>query len=349
VHNPGNSAYAPGYVQKLPAYDAGETGNALYYFDDLVSYRERWQMQTAWDMAGGCGYIYVVDNGGNRVEVFNSNGTYLSQIGCATGACSAGSGNGKFNGPQGVSVDKSGNIWVADWNNGRIEEFSSSGTYLTQGSGPGGGAPAALAFDASGNVWLANYGPCQVQMFTSSATYVSEFGGCGYAQGEFHSLNGIAVDSSGNIWTADEYENRVQKFNSSGTYLMTIPTSGCTNAGQPSCPAGTGNGEFQQPNSLAVDGSGNLWAADYFNYRAQEFNSSGTYLFQFGTQGTGHGQFEWVNFVAIDPSGNVWVTDATNNNVQEFTSSGVFLQSFGSSGTGNGQFNEAAGIAIGTR
>jgi sugar lactone lactonase YvrE len=63
----------------------------------------------------------------------------------------------------------------------------------------------------------------------------------------------------------------------------------------------------------------NVWVADSYNNRIQEFTSSGTYITQFGTTGTGNGQFDAPIGVAIDGSGNVWVADFHNNRVQEFS------------------------------
>jgi secreted PhoX family phosphatase len=83
---------------------------------------------------------------------------------------SIGSGNGQFNNPAAVAVDASGNVWVADIGNNRIQEFSGSGVYLqqfgSQGSGNGQfNHPAALAVDTLGNVWVADIGNNRIQEF----------------------------------------------------------------------------------------------------------------------------------------------------------------------------------------
>jgi prepilin-type N-terminal cleavage/methylation domain-containing protein len=78
------------------------------------------------------GTIWVTDMGNYRVEEFSSAGIYESQLGCSSGACSAGSSNGQFTNPSGIAIDASGNIWVADMGNNRVEEFSSAGTYKGQ-------------------------------------------------------------------------------------------------------------------------------------------------------------------------------------------------------------------------
>jgi hypothetical protein len=64
-------------------------------------------------------------------------------------------------------------------------------------------------------------------------------------------------------------------------------------------PSSTGNGQLSGPKDLAVDSSGNIWVADPGNTRVQEFNSSGSYLSQFGSAGTGNGQFNGLNGIAI--------------------------------------------------
>ena len=81
--------------------------------------------------------------------------TYLTQFG------SEGTGNGQFVFPEGIAVDSSNNVYVADEANCRVEKFTSSGTYLTQwGSfGSGNGQfeyPAGIAVDSSNNVYVAD-------------------------------------------------------------------------------------------------------------------------------------------------------------------------------------------------
>jgi DNA-binding beta-propeller fold protein YncE len=95
-----------------------------------------------------------------------------------------------------------------------------------------------------------------------------------------------------------------------------------------------------------VDSSGNVWVADRDNNRIQEFDSSGTYLMQFGIYGNGNREFSWPSAVDVDSLGNVWVADNLNNRIQEFDSSGTYLTQFGSYGSGNGQFHGPMGVAV---
>src|SRR5437762_364528 len=91
---------------------------------------------------------------------------------------------------------------------------------------------------------------------------------------------------------------------------------------------GTGDGQFYYPVSVAVDGSGHVYVADYNvggteNHRVQEFTSTGAYLRQWGTLGSGNGQFYNPGGVAADGSGHVYVGDTQNHRIQTFASDGA--------------------------
>jgi len=107
-----------------------------------------------------------------------------------------------------------------------------------------------------------------------------------------------------------------------------------------------GNGQFDKPQGIAVDGSGNIFVADNQNHRIQKFNSAGVYQSQFGSNGTGNGEFLGTYGVAVDSSGNIFVADQFNHRVQKFDSAGMYQSQFGSNGTGNGQFKFPYGVAI---
>jgi tripartite motif-containing protein 71 len=103
---------------------------------------------------------------------------------------------------------------------------------------------------------------------------------------------------------------------------------------------GSGNGQFNSPSGIAVDPPGNVWVADTYNNRIQEFTSEGQFVQAFGMEvlSLPHG-------VAIDPSGNVWVADTFGHRVVAFTTSGTLLRTFGALGSEDGQFRYPIGIA----
>jgi hypothetical protein len=128
-----------------------------------------------------------------------------------------------------VAVDASGNIYVADTGNSRIQVLNSAGGFVnkfgTSGSGDGQLTnPAALALDSSANVYVADTGNNRIEKFDSSGNFVSACGGpaSGTGNEEFNVPQGITVDPSGNTYVADSANDRVQKF---GPATATPPTA----------------------------------------------------------------------------------------------------------------------------
>jgi len=81
---------------------------------------------------------------------------------------------------------------------------------------------------------------------------------------------------------------------------------------------GTGDGQFQSPQGIAIDSSGNIYVADKNNNRIQKFNSSGVFQSKFGTSGSGTTQFDGINKIAKDSSGNIFITDVNNKRVVKY-------------------------------
>jgi hypothetical protein len=328
------TTYTPTYVEMVPTLDPN---NALDNFDDIVTFKEAWQLQATnyplSSTAPQC--IYVVDSGNNRVEIFDTKGGYHAQFG------SVGSGNSQFSGPGCIALDVKGNVYVCDYGNSRIEKFNAYGSYMSEidGNHIKFARPTGIGFDPSGNIWLSDQSGYQIVEYNSSGNYVASFGSQGAGNGQFGAnVSNLAVDASGNIFVADLSNNRIQKFNNSGGYLLQF--------GQ----AGPGGTNFA-PVNLTIDASGNALVDDNQLVTYEKFDNNGNYLNQeIGSWGTGGGQFRQPGGVAVDSSGNIWVT-SFNSNVEVYNSSGVYQFQFGSAGSGNGQFNTASGsvggIAVG--
>lgn len=130
------------------------------------------------------------------------------------------------------------------------------------------------------------------------------------------------------------------------TLALTSPASASfgflTKWGSP----GVSSGQFQSPDGLAVDATGNVYVTDLGRDDVQKFDSSGNFITQWGGSGTGNGQFDWPSSVATDSLGNVYVADSLNHRIQKFDSDGNFITKWGSQGTGNGQFLGLEGIAV---
>ncbi len=322
------------------------------------------------------GDVYAADTPDNRVETWISvpgRMGYTSQFG------SLGSGNGQFHLPVGVALDASGNQWVTDYYNNRIEKLSSTGTYLAEYGGYGTGVgqmiePVGIAINkSSGYVYISDQANNRVEEFNPSGGFVSVWGfgvsngeekfqvckvSCragvsGSGSGQFNRPGGVTIDSAGNVWVVDESNHRLEEFSSAGSFTAAVgwgvkdgkaEAEVCTTTCQAGI-SGSGNGQLNKPAYIAAS-DGNIYVTDYNNNRVERFSTAGAYVAQFGTVGSGNGQFKGPAGITADAFGDLFIVDDENDRVEELTRIGTYVTSFGTKGTGNGQLNEPEGIAV---
>ena len=286
------------------------------------------------------GNIYVADTSNERVQKFDSSGKFVLAFGknvnlvagapnfdiCTqVGNCmpgTAGAQPGAFDLPSGVATDAAGNVYVADFRNGRVQEFDSSGNFLRViGTGGGHGGelnfPEDVVTNAAGNLYVADNGNNRIEKFDSHGNFVLAFG------------------------------KDVVTGGGTGFEICTVAAS-CESGVQ-----GTLGGELTEPSAVAVDADGNIYAADSDSHRIEKYDASGNFTGAFGKDvntadiGTGFeictvaasckagiagdvaGAFNFPKGVATDAAGNVYVSDLENNRIQKFDSSGHFLRAFG--------------------
>ncbi|MFH1859612.1 MAG: right-handed parallel beta-helix repeat-containing protein [bacterium] len=252
---------------------------------------------------------------------------------------SNGSGDGQFSGPWGVAVDTSGNVFVADSGNRRIQRFAPDGTFITKwgsnGSGDGQFSnPRGVAVDTFGNVFVTDYDNNRIQKFAPDGTFITKWGSNGSGDGQFYFPFGVAVDTSGNVFVADTFNHRIQKFAKDGIFITKWGSNG------------SGDGQFSYPYGVAVDTSGNVFVADCNNNRIQKFAKDGTFITKWGSNGSGDGQFYSPCGVAVDTSGNVFVADSGNRRIQRFAPDGTFIIKWVNNGSEDVQHSYPYGVAV---
>src|SRR5207244_1981198 len=113
--------------------------------------------------------------------------------------------------------------------------------------------------------------------------------------------------------------------------------------------SGSANGQFQFPQGISADASGNNYVADTYNHRIQKFTTSGVPLAGWGSEGADSLKFEYPQAVAVDRKlGVVYITDGGNNRVVKYSSTGAYITKWGALGAGNGQFSFPVGVAVDT-
>ena len=182
----------------------------------------------------GSGNIYIADTNNHRIRKVDPSGTITTIAGTGVSGFSGNGGpavQAQLYLPDGVAVDGSGNVYIADTNNHRIRKVDPSGTITTiAGTGVSG--------------FSGNGGPA--------------------VQAQLYLPDGVAVDGSGNVYIADTNNHRIRKVDPSGTITTIAGTgvSGFSGNGGPAVQA-----QLYLPDGVAVDGSGNVFIADTNNHR----------------------------------------------------------------------------------
>src|ERR1700733_1812010 len=211
------------------------------------------------------GDVYVADKGNNRIEELGPEGKFIRSFG------EFGTKPGQLNAPEGVAVvpagaitsSTSGEVWVSDSGNNRVDEFSETGEYIgsfgVAGSGNGQlKAPDGIAFSGE-DAYIVDSGNDRVQEFSISGQYLAKFGTKGTGNGQFEAPYGIATEPvSSDLYIADSANNRIQEFSPTGTFLTAYGKKG------------EGTGEFSSPDGIAINSGGDVYVTDTGNTRVQE-------------------------------------------------------------------------------
>jgi DNA-binding beta-propeller fold protein YncE len=163
-------------------------------------------------------FLYVVDTQQDQVLVYDADTQkLLRRIGTA-GKNHYLTSPGDFGAPQGVAVDKDGNVYVTDTMNNRVEIFDADGTFISTfgkaGDGPGYFArPKGIAVDSDGHIWVADEMQDRLQVFNREGQLLTYIGvGHGDLPGQFKSLIGVAIDKQNRVFTTEQEPGRLQMF-----------------------------------------------------------------------------------------------------------------------------------------
>ena len=277
-------------------------------------------------------FSIAVDGSGN-VWTANQGNNTVSQINGVTGAAISPAGGYSGNGltkPFSVAIDPVGNAWVLNMYlsspPSNVSVFKPAGAVFTGSPFSGGGlstqnsfnatSPRDVAFDANGNAWFANLSGTATELNGLTGAAISPSTGFPIST-TANSQSGVAVDSAGHVW--------ISGMNGNVLYEMAVSNGAVLGAS-----AYTAGG-LEQPYSIAIDASNNIWLPN--NYDPNTLVGNTVSKFTSVTTGVAYsgGGILGPDGVAIDGAGNVWVSNqinsggATTGGVAELTNGGAAI------------------------
>ena len=239
---------------------------------------------------------------------------------------------------------------------GAISTAAGTGTYGYSGDGgPATSAeeaePSDVIFDTAGNAYIAEWANSRIREISASTGYINTVAGDGTpgysgdggaaTSAEIYNPGGLAMDSSGNIYIADTNNYRIRKVTASTEIITTVAgngTSGYSGDGGAATSA-----ELSYPEKVAVDGSGNIYIADYYNERIRKVTASTGIITTVAGNGTagysGDGgpatsaELSSPAGVALDSSGNIYIADLSNSRIRKVTVSTGIITTVAGNGT----------------
>jgi NHL repeat len=333
--------------------------------------------------ADNAGNLFVADTSNHTIRKVTPDGVVTTLAGSAgqSGSADGTNSTARFASPMGVAVDSAGNVYVADSGNQIIRKVTSDGVVTTlagkalqSGTTDGTsstarfGFPEGIAVDSTANLYVADTGNQTIRKVTSDGV-VTTLAGKALQSGSTDGTNSaarfnwpiaVSVDTNGTLYVADNNNHTIRQVTSDGA-VTTLAGS----AAQAGTVDGAGSAaRFNMPRSVALDGTGTLYVADYNDNTIREVTRAGVVTTlagsaaQYGSaDGTNSTARFWAPYgVVVDSAGTVYVADTRNAIIRKTTSAGVATTLAGTAGVtgsadGTGtaaRFSSPAGLAVGS-
>lgn len=333
------------------------TGDGGDAFDALLDFTD----QTAGIALDEDGNLFISDSNHNTIRRVDIDGVITTVVGNGRNGFSGDGGlaiNASLNHPRGIAFDGSGNLFIADRDNGRVRRMDVNTGIITTVAGGGlkgidddvsatdaDMRPVDLVFDSIGNLIIADDTHSRIRRVDMITGKIKTIVGSGDAfQGGFagdggladkallNQPNGITIDFDDNLYIADSANSRIRRVDAESNVITTIAGNG--KASSDSFNVGDGglaiNASFNIPVSIGIDFDGNIYICDIFNQRVRKIDAQTNII----TTVAGNGKFDFsgddqpanqtalVNPVgiAIDGDNNLFIPEVAYGRVRRIDS-----------------------------
>jgi uncharacterized protein (TIGR03437 family) len=216
-----------------------------------------------------------------------------------------------LNHPSGVTVDASGNLYIADRDNARVRRVAPGGTITTVAASVRWLAPSAISVDPAGNVYVVDTGLKQVLKITPTGDVKR------VAQNVTTPTQAVA-DAAGTLYVADAAAGKIFSVTSGGVMSTLLD-------------------KLAAPHGLALDGAGRLFFTQQDGASVRSLDLSSGSLSELGA-----GQWSIPRGIAVNPAGEIFVADTGRQQIVRIDAAGQVTPV---SGTGVAGFSGDAGAA----
>lgn len=288
------------------------------------------------------GVLYIAETGRHRIDRLDASGTLTVVAGEGTQGYGGDGGPAtaaQLDSPQGIAVDASGNLYVADTHNhrvrmvtaatGKISTVAGTGVPGFGGDGSGGvtarlSLPTALALDGAGNLYVADAGNQRIRKVVLATGTMSTVAGNG-TQGNSGDMgpalsasldtpSGLAANAAGDLYLADLHNRRVRRVAHDTGVITTLAAA------------------LRLPRGLSVDSGGNIFVAEAGDQRIVRIAADGTVTSLVGTGTEGYGGdggpatmalLDGPRATGVSAGGLLTLADTGNRRIRQVDAAGI--------------------------
>ena len=242
--------------------------------------------------------VVIVAGHEDRYQTFTTDGDLIDIVG------TPGPGNGQFNHPHGLAVDRDRNdlMFVGDQENHRLQVFNSSDEFVRELGDERFQHIHDVGIDrASGDIFVGDLELDTIRRFTSAGAELATFGGPGNGPGQFSGVWGMSTDSVGFLYAADTNNRRVQKLNGDGEFIKEW--------------SGFAEFQFEKPTGVYVDVNDVVYICDSLAELIVLFNTDGQHLETWNLRAIVGTRTEPEDIVIDSRTGDIYIAEVFEHSV----------------------------------